>query len=171
MDCNFLMKSYLLFNVQGMKLWMTDFLFHVKPYHSSITRANFAESHVQHPCFLPANLAIVKGFLSSLPWKIILSVRRHTPMTFRNWPQWCRECSRSSRPPPGNPHLQRLSWPSPSHMGVPEQWRPEQMGLVIHEVKEHLSEGRCTTSLEWNSDKGNDTLVSVPYCPTYDKNE
>lgn len=68
MDCNFLMKSYLHFNLERMKLWMTE-LFHVKLYHCSINRANFAKSHVWRPCFLPAHLSIVNSFLTALPWK------------------------------------------------------------------------------------------------------
>lgn len=49
MDCNFLTKSYLHFNVEGMKFWMTDLLSHVKLYHCSITKASFAESQPMFP--------------------------------------------------------------------------------------------------------------------------
>lgn len=43
MDCNFLMKDWLHFNLEGLKFWMIP-LCHLKLKHFSITRADFAES-------------------------------------------------------------------------------------------------------------------------------
>lgn len=47
-------------------------------------------------CFRPVHSAIVKGFLTSLPWKSYFPLGVTHPWPSENYPQWRWECSRST---------------------------------------------------------------------------
>lgn len=140
-----------------LKGWNSEWLTYCPTWNCTVAQSLKPVLWSHGPCFRTVHLAIVKGFLTSLPLKSYFPLGVTHPWPSENYPQWRWEYSRSTT---------ASTWQNTSaelfHGLRCLIWaflNNEQVGFVTQEVRVHLCKDHRTTSWKWNCSVRTMTLV------------